>query len=71
MRLLRNLEDAGCDEAMIQKYLQLYYEGRSKEQYRLLSMRRAALLDRIHTSRNMVDCLDSLIYIMRKEEAKI
>ena len=30
-RLLRNLKDAGCDEAMIQKYLQLEKEGKRQD----------------------------------------
>ena len=40
-RLLRNLKDAGCDEAMIQKYLRLQAEGKRQEQCRLLSLHRA------------------------------
>lgn len=32
-RLLRNLRDAGCDEAIIQKYFQLKEEGRSSIVY--------------------------------------
>lgn len=41
-RLLRNLKDAGFDEAMIQKYLQLQKEGKRQEQFRLLSLHRAS-----------------------------
>lgn len=44
-RLLRNLKDAGCDETTIQKYFELQEEGRRQEQYRLLSLHRASLLD--------------------------
>ena len=57
-RLLRNLKDAGCDEAMIQKYLQLEKEGKRQEQFRLLSLHRASLLDQVHVSQNRIDCLD-------------
>lgn len=32
-RLLRNLRDAGCDKAIIQKYFQLKEEGRSSIVY--------------------------------------
>ena len=67
-RLLRNLKDAGCDEAMIQKYLQLQEESKRQEQFRLLSLHRAALLDRVHASQNMIDCLDYLIYTMKREQ---
>lgn len=65
-RLLRNLKDAGCDEAMIQKYLQLQKEGKRQEQFRLLSLHRASLLDQLHVSQNRIDCLDYLIYTMKK-----
>ena len=44
-RLLRNLKDAGRDEAMIQKYLRLQEEGKRQEQFRLLSLHRASLLE--------------------------
>ena len=66
-RLLRNLKDAGCDEAMIQKYLQLQKEGKRQEQFRLLSLHRASLLDLVHVSQNRIDCLDYLIYTMKQE----
>ena len=67
-RLLRNLSDAGCDEATIQKYLQLQREGKRQEQLRLLSMHRATLLDQVHVSQRMIDCLDYLVYAMKKEQ---
>lgn len=67
-RILRNLKDAGCDEATIQTYMRLQKEGRRQEQYRLLSTHKASLLDRVHVSQQMVDCLDYLVYAMKKEQ---
>lgn len=67
-RLLRNLRDAGCEEAMIQKYLQLREEGNRQEQFRLLAQHRISLLDQVHDSQNRIDCLDYLVYTMKKEE---
>lgn len=64
--LLRNLKDAGCDEGTIEKYFQLQGEGRHQEQFGLLSMHRAFLLDQLHISQNRIDCLDYLIYEMKK-----
>lgn len=69
-RLLRNLKDAGCDEATIQKYLELQGEGRLQEQYKLLRSHRVSLLDRVHVSQRMVDCLDYLIYEMKKKQVE-
>ena len=68
VKLLRNLKDAGCDEAMMQKYLKLEKERNKQEQVRLLSLHRASLLDRVHVSQNMIDCLDYLLYSMKKEQ---
>lgn len=67
-KLLRNLKDAGCDEATINQYFQLQKEGRRQELYLLLSRHRALLLDQIHTSQHRIDCLDYLIYAMKKAQ---
>lgn len=68
--LLRNLKDAGCDKVTIQKYFQLQKEGKRQEQFRLLSMHKASLLDQVHVSQRMIDCLDYLVYVMKKEQVQ-
>ena len=68
--LLHNLKDAGCDEKTIQKFLRMQEEGRKQEQYRLLALHRAALLNQMHISQHRIDCLDYLIYTMKKEETR-
>lgn len=65
-KLLRNLKDAGCDDETIKKFFQLRAGGRRQEQYRLFSMHRALLLDKLHVSQQMIDCLDYLVYAMKK-----
>lgn len=65
-RIIRNLQDAGCSDGMIQKYLQMQMDGRRQDQYRLLSMHRATLLNQIHDDQQMIDCLDYLIYTLKK-----
>lgn len=67
--LLRNLKDAGCDDSMIKRYLELGRDGRTKEQMRLLSLHRASLLDRLHVSQQMIDCLDHLIYQIEHKQS--
>ena len=64
--LIRNLKDAGCQEEEIQRFLQLGQEGKRREQLRLLSMHRAALLDQLHVSQRQIDCLDYLVYQIGK-----
>lgn len=36
IKLLRSLKDAGCDEAMMQSYLELQKEGKGQEQAKFL-----------------------------------
>ena len=67
-KLYRNLKDAGCDEAFIKRYLQLQKEGGRQQQYQLLSMHRMSLLNQVHVSQQMIDCLDFLIYAMKKQQ---
>ena len=62
--LIRNLKDAGCTERDIQRFLQLEQEGKQREQLRLLTAHRAALLDRLHASQRQIDCLDYLVFQM-------
>ena len=64
--LIRNLRDAGCGTADIEQFLQLGQENRRPEQLRLLRQHRAALLDRLHVSQRQIDCLDYLIYQLKK-----
>lgn len=65
--LLRNLKDAGCGESVIEQYFKLREAGKKTEQLRLLSVHRASLLDRVHVSQQMIDCLDYLMYTMTKK----
>ncbi len=64
-RIFRNLRAAGCDSDTIQKFFYLKEEGRQKEQLRLLALHRADLLDKLHVSQSMIDCLDYLVYSMK------
>lgn len=62
--LIRNLKDAGCPEADIQRFLKLGQAGKQQEQLRLLSIHRANLLNQLHISQRQIDCLDYLVYQM-------
>lgn len=65
----RNLRDAGCGDDFIREFTNLGRSGKETEQWRLLSRRRAELLDDLHESQRRIDCLDYLIYKRRKGEA--
>lgn len=65
----RNLRDAGCCDGFIREFTELGRSGKETEQGRLLSKRRAELLDDLHESQRRIDCLDFLIYKRRRGEA--
>lgn len=64
--LLRNLTDAGCSQSLIERFLELEQTGRKQEQLRLLFMYRADLLEQLHISQSRLDCLDYLVYKIKK-----
>ena len=69
-KLIRNLKDAGLDDNAVHQFMALQKQGRTEEQRRLLVWHRASLLDQIHVSQHKIDCLDYLIYSMKKQTNK-
>jgi DNA-binding transcriptional MerR regulator len=65
--VIRNLKDAGCDCFMIEKFLQLKDKGKTREQLHLLSCQRTSLLQKVHENQKRIDCLDFLIFNMKKK----
>lgn len=62
--LARNLRDAGCTEAEIRRFPALS----PGEQLRFLTRQRAVLLAALHESQARIDCLDYLMYAMKKKQ---
>lgn len=69
-KIQRSLSDAGCDAPLIEKFIELEREHKRKEQYRLLSLHRARLLEELHREQYKIDCLDHIVYTMQKEDKK-
>lgn len=67
-RIRRNLQGAGCDSATVAQFLRLEQTHCRREQYRLLSCQKAALLQNLHGIQYKIDCLDHLVYIMRQQD---
>lgn len=67
-RLRRNLSDAGCDEALIARFLELEQTRCRSEQYRMLAHQKAALLQTLHCVAYQIDCLDHLLYRMHQQD---
>ena len=65
--VMENLENAGCSSEDIEQFCRLARENRRPEQLRLLSRHRRLLLEEVHQCQRKLDCLDFLVYRMRKE----
>ena len=60
------LKDAGCEGTEIKRLLETVEQP--KQFLALLARHRAALLDEVHRGEKKIDCLDYLIYRMKKEQ---
>ena len=65
--VLQNLKDAGCSPDIIDRFMICQDAGKTKDSLRVLATQRAALLEEVHASQFKLDCLDYLIYKLRKE----
>ena len=65
--VLQNLKDAGCTPDIIARFMTCQDAGKAKDSLRVLATQRAVLLEEVHASQAKLDCLDYLIYKLRKE----
>lgn len=65
--LVQNLRDAGCPQAVIERFMESYGVGDMPGQIRILSGQRKRLLARVHEEQNRLDCLDHLLFQLRKK----
>lgn len=66
--LRQNLIDAGCDASLTKRIFALLTEGRSQEGIALLAQHRREILDCCHREQKKIDCLDYLVYNLKKQE---
>lgn len=64
--LVLNLRAAGIDGDLLDEYLSCWRAGETAAQLKLLSKKRENLLDRVHRAEKQIDCLDYLVYQIRK-----
>ena len=67
--VIQNLEDAGCENEMIQDFLGCLEKGQQERQLALLEHQREYLLGRVHTDEKRISCLDYLIYQIQGKPA--
>lgn len=65
--IIQNLKDSGCNLEMIQEFTAKLRKGNKAEGIHLLEIHRRFLLDSLHTEQKKIDCLDYLLYQLKKE----
>lgn len=65
--IVQNLKDAGCDEATIQCFMDKLKSGKQNEGTQLLLKCRCGLLDNLHKEQKRIDCLDYLLFMIKKQ----
>lgn len=61
------LGDAGCDEKLEEQLLALQEAGQTDEFLKLLAKHKTDLLADLHRVQKRIDCLDFLVYKIKKE----
>lgn len=64
----QNLIDAGCDQVIVQRCMDLAQGKKNEELKRILAEHRRTLLDTVHAEQKKIDCLDYLVYKMEKDQ---
>ena len=64
--IYQNLRDAGCDEQTTEKCMTFVQNGEYPKMLPILSRFRVNLLESIHSGQKQIDCLDYLIYKIKK-----
>lgn len=66
--IIQNLKDAGCDSETIEKFMAALQKGKEVNSLKLLAEHRKKLLESLHKDQKCIDCLDYLVYQMKKEK---
>ena len=69
--IIQNLKDAGCDSETIEHFMEDLQSGRETSALKRLAAHRKNLLDSLHKEQKCIDCLDYLIYQMKKSKNNI
>lgn len=62
------LIDAGCNTEFINKFQTMQKDSTLKEQITMLNLQRTKLLDNLHKYQKQIDCLDYLVYQLKKSQ---
>lgn len=66
--LRQNLIDAGCDQKIVKRCMDLVQGKKTAEIKQILARHRQTLLNTVHAEQKKIDCLDYLIYKIDKDQ---
>ncbi|MBE5039584.1 hypothetical protein [Ructibacterium gallinarum] len=66
--IMRALCDVGCDDTIIDKFIKT--DGRKKDMLHILQEQRVNILNILHPVQRQLECIDFLIYKIRKAGEK-
>ena len=66
-KMIQNLKDAGCGQKILDNFALEWESGETGRVMTILTGHRCELLGQIHKYQKQLDCLDYLIYTMRKK----
>ena len=67
--LIQNLQDAGCNQKIIDEFLDLLDKKQIDKIFILLSKYRSSLLEELHKNQKEIDILDYLIVDFKKQNS--
>lgn len=66
-----NLIDAGCSQQTAKQFINGLKNGKTADSLKLLTAHRRTLLDSLHDAQCKIDCLDYLLYMIKKEKTNL
>lgn len=65
-QVIQNLKDADCDSQTIEQFMEDLQKGKEASGLKRLAEHRKKLLDSLHKEQKCIDCLDYLVYQIKK-----
>ncbi len=65
--IISNLRDSGCGEDIIRAFVEDFHGKKFSEGLKLLEAHRRVLLDELRKEQKRIDCLDYLVYKIKRE----
>ena len=69
--IIQNLKDAGCSKGQIAEFMDYAGKHEKNNELKLLRQQRDFLLDGLHEKQRMIECLDYLVYQIRKDDMRL